>query len=507
MNSRPYLSLLGVLVLLGGGSAAAGQLPQRHPAPVPLAGSAAVVGAAAVCPDLRQDRTVLRTRVSAGVSRPDSTTEAVTVTGGSIVAQPLRAQRREDGGAPAHLPIDRPGQVAVDLGGNLNGDALVVTARGALAAGLELEQVTRGQSGAERGLAGLRCRAPATQAWFVGGSTRVGDATLLVLANPDDTPALVDVTVWTGDGPVDPRPGRGIAVPPRSRAAVPVDILAPDKDLLALHVVAQRGRVVAALRHARYDGHTSRGVEWVPQALPPATTVVVPGLPRGPGRRIVQVTNPGPDTTVVSLQMTTATAQFVPTGLDALRVPPGTTVATDVTELTNPTPLAVTVTSAGGPVLAGAFVYDSQGTSRTKEFAYAGSALPLRGSALITDLVIDRPTESTLLLSAPTAGAAVDVTPVPVVGVPGPLPDARRVDVPAGRTVELKLSTFLPPGATGRLAVDVAPVPGSGPVYAARYLRERGDTGPLTTILELQGAAQRVALPVVRRDPLVGTSR
>ena len=86
------------------------------------------------------------------------------------------------------------------------------------------------------------------------------------------------------------------------------------------------------------------------------------------------------------------------------------------------------------------------------------------------------------------------------------MPRAKQLSVPAGRTVTLKLSTFFPPGASGRLAVEVRPVV-RAPVYASRYLRERGDRGPLTTSLALQSAAQRVPLPAVRRDPSVGVSR
>jgi hypothetical protein len=133
--------------------------------------------------------------------------------------------------------------------------------------------------------------------------------------------------------------------------------------------------------------------------------------------------------------------------------------------------------------------------------------VPLSGPALLTDLVINRPTESTLLLTALDGPATVDVTPVPIVGVTDPLPKAKRITVPGGRTTTLRLSTFLPPGATGRLAVEVRPVAGSAPVYAARYLREHGSRGPLTTMLDLQGAAQRVPVPAVVRDPLVGVSR
>jgi hypothetical protein len=268
----------------------------------------------------------------------------------------------------------------------------------------------------------------------------------------------------------------------------------------------QRGRVAAAIRHARLDGKTPKGVEWIPQAQPPATTVVVPGLPQGPGRRILSVTNPGLDPTIVSLHLTTTDGQYVPTGLDALEVPAGTTLATELAPLTDKAPATVTVVSDGGPVVAGAFVYDLQ-DGPMREIAYAGSAAPLSGPALLTDLVIDRPTESTLFLTALAASATVDVTPVAIVGREGPLPAAKRVTVPAGRTILVKLSTFLPPGATGRLAVEVRPVPGSAPVYASRYLREHGSRGPLTTMLVLQGAAQRVPVPPVRRDPMVAVSR
>lgn len=299
----------------------------------------------------------------------------------------------------------------------------------------------------------------------------------------------------------------GLSVAPHARAAIRLDALAPDKALLALRVVAQRGRVAAAVRHVRFDGLTPRGVDWVPRALPPATTVVVPGFPQGPGRRVVLVTNPGPDPTSVSLRLTESDRQRVPPGLEAVEVPAGTTVATDITTLTDRSPAAVTVTSDGGPVLAGGFVYDAQGRSAVKDFAYAGSAERLDGPALLTDVVINRPTESTLLLSAPDADATVSVRPVPVLGQDGPLPSARQVVVKAGRTVAVRLSTFLPPGATGQLAVEVLAQPGSGPVYAARYLRERGDRGPLTTLLTLRGAAQQVVVPAVRADPLVGVTR
>lgn len=474
----------------------AGQVMSPEPAPVRASAEAPVLGVTAVCPDLRQDGP-LRTRVSAGAAEGPAGP-------GSVTARLLRDRR-----PAAALPVTRPGQVAIGVADELDGDALVVRGTGALAPALEVEQVTRGERGSQRGFAALRCEAPRTDAWYVGGSTRVGEGALLLLVNPDDSPAVVDVRVWTSTGPVDARPGRGIAIGPRARTALQLDTLAPDRDLLAVHVTAVRGRFAGGLRHVRFDGQVPRGVDWVPRSEPPAREVVVAGLPAGPGRRALLVSNPGEDDTTVSVELVTDDGQVLPPELQALAVPAGTTVAPDLSTLLADTPAAVRVRSEGGPVLAAGFVNDAlfeQGrpSGPVRELSYAAATLPLSGPALLTDVVLEPPVESTLLVSALAGDARVVVTPVPVVGDPAELPAAKTVEVPAGRTVALRLSTFLPPGSTGRLALDVRTTPGSGPVHAARYLRERGTTGPLTTVLSLAGARARVPRPVVLRDPLVG---
>ena len=407
--SRPQLGLFTVVALLAGGTALASSTaaPTVHR---PVASAAVdVVGATVVCPDLRQTKAVLTTRISVGVALGATQRNAV---GGAI-----SSQRATSIGKPTAVPVTRPGEVAVDLATDVDRDGLVVSGRGPLAAGLEVEQVTRGERGSDRGLAGLRCEAPRTDAWFEGSSTVVGDRALLVLANVDDTPALVDVQIWSAAGPVDPRSGQGITVAPHTRTFVHLEDLAPDRILLGVHVSTRRGRIAPALRHARYDGRVARGVDWVPEAEPPATTVVVPGIPAGPGGRTVLITNPGTDDTTVSIRVTTKDGEFVPTGLDAIVVPAGTTVGKQLTAITDASALAVTITSDGGPVLAGAVVLDGQ-TGPVRELSYTAASLPLSGPALLTDVVLDRPTESTLILSALDADAFVVVTPVRLLGRP-----------------------------------------------------------------------------------------
>jgi hypothetical protein len=191
--------------------------------------------------------------------------------------------------------------------------------------------------------------------------------------------------------------------------------------------------------------------------------------------------------------------------MQEIDIPAKHTVLVNVSQLASTSPLTATVTSAGAPVVAAGYVQDSQPFQLTHvvEIAFIGSSLPLSGSAVLTDLVIDRPTESTLILSAPDTAATVTITPIPVRGSAA-APPPRRVAIPAGRTVQIRLSSFFPPGTSARLAVEVRPEVGSGPVYAARYLREHGARGPLSTLLTLQGPAQLVSRPTAVQDDEAG---
>jgi len=487
----PPLRLVLVVALLTAGTAIAQLADSPTSATAPE--EVEVIGATAVCPDVIQTTGVVASRVSVGAAPLPAGRDA---TGGSVTSRPVVKGRE------SRVPISAPGQVAVNLGTTLNREGLAVQATGALAVGLEVEQVTRGERYSTRGLGGTRCVPPRSDSWFVGSGTGPDDRSYLILANVDDGPATVDVTV-IGGSDVDPRPGRGISVGPHSRLVLPLDTLAPDQRFLAIRVLARRGRVAAAVRHQAYQAPNPRGFDWLPLQDGPATRTVVPGFPKGPGGRWLVLANPTQDDATASVQVTTTDGQFVPTGMDAVVVPAGRVHVVTLNALTDQSPLAVTVDS-DVPLLAGGRVDDIQLPPIT-ELSYTGASRPLTGAALLTDLVIDRPTESTLILTAPDTAGSVVITPIQVIGQAGTIPASRSISVPAGRTVAFRLSTFYPPGTVARLAVEVRPAPGSGPIYAARYLRARGARGPLTTLLDLQGPAQRVNRPRVVADPQAAT--
>lgn len=499
--SRPPLPLVLVAGLLSLVVAAGQGLPAA-----PTAGAepteaapAPVVGAHAVCPDLQGAPGTASSTVSVGV--------ASAADGATGQAAPGRIDGRAlTGGDGAALPIQAPGQVVADLAAGLSDDAYLVQADGALAGGLVVQQTTRAGGGTERGLSTVRCESARTDAWYAGGGTTVGETSTLVLVNPDDAPAVVDVALWSAEGPVEARPGRSLSVPPGERRVVELDTLAPDRSQLAVRVQATRGRVASSLRHERFDGLVPRGAEAVPRTSPPAELVVVPGVPAGPGERRLQVTNPGADDVVVAVELTAGDGQFVPAGLDAVDVPAGSTVGLDLgPELV--TPAAVTVRSAGGPVLAVALVVEQPAAGELRELAYVAAAPPLDGPAVLPDVTVGPEGDQVLLLSALTGDAVVDVETLPVVGAPALSAPARRVEAPGGRTVALPLSTLLPAGTVGRTAVQVRPGALSSPVHAGSVTLLQAPDGPLVTATALSGAQRQVPRPEVLRDPAVGVAR
>lgn len=488
MRRPPWgLTLALGLLALGTTVASAVESPaDRHPQPQ----SVEVVGATAVCPDVQQLPNIT-TRVSVGSAPlpPGRTAAKGTVQAQNVVGPPTELA----------LPLTEPGQVAADLLPPSGQNALVLSATGALAVGLEVEQVIRGETGPWRGLAGLRCEPPRREAWFLGAGTLPYDFSVLVLVNVEDTPATVDVSAWSPAGPADARLGQGYTIGAHSRMVIPLDTLAPDQPYLAVHVLSRRGRVAMDLRHHRFERPTAFGVDFVPQTEAPATHVTVPGFPAGPGDRTLLIANPGPDDTTVSIKVTTEDGQFIPSGMADLPVAAGHATHVPLTLLTDASALSAEVVSSGSPILAAGLVTDVQ-VPPVRDFSYTAGTPALTGDALLTDLVIDRPTESTLILTAPDEAARVVVRPIKVIGTTGALPAPRTLTIPAGRTITFRLSTFFPPGTSTRLAVEVQPTAGSGPVFAARYLRARGAHGPLTTLLDLRGPAQRVSRPFVVED-------
>lgn len=362
--------------------------------------------------------------------------------------------------------IDRPGvlwQREMPAGGG----PVMVVATGSMAPGLESAQTARETSGTQRGLAGVRCVEPGAETWFVGPGPAGADVRLY-LANADAAPADVSLMIYSGEGPVLSERGSGVILQPGERQVIDLRDVAPSPLVMALRVSTGNGRVAAAVK-VSFGG---RGVDWLPAAAAPATTVVVPGIPGTAGRRELYVAAPGEEDTVVQVKAVLKDGFYALKNKEDVDVPAGSTATLDLTTGVGGQPAALVLTS-DVPIVAGMVM---TGTGSSPDVAFIAGAQPIDLGSVVADGRTSRKQTSRLVLSAPFAAGAVRIRILPKEGT---APEPMDVPVPAGRTREVKLR---PPAETGSaFAVVVQPQPGSGPVYGGRVLDEPTREGLLIT--------------------------
>ncbi|REE98438.1 DUF5719 family protein [Thermomonospora umbrina] len=371
-------------------------------------------------------------------------------------------------------------------------DAYMVKAQGAPAAGLAAERTTYVGKGDDRGLAATRCAAPGNDLRFIGPGPLDADRIDVYLTNLDAQPATVDITALSGEGPLDTADGRGILVGPHGTRIVRLGDT-PDgmgeivttSQLLALRVRTTTGRVAAAVRVRVAE---EKGVDWLPVAGAPAATLTVPGIPSGPGGRRLLVAVPGQDDARVMIQVMTPTGAFAPEGRDTMDVPAGTVMPLDLEHALGGKAAAVLLV-ANRPIVAGF------AAERGDDVAYGVATHPLTRAG---GVVADNRFNSSLLLTAPGNAATVRVTTIGAQGTPGRPQDVR---IAAGRTIEVEPTP--PPGdADEGFGLLVVPLPGSGPVHAARVMAT-GRDDRLFTVLPIAPAVTTLDLPPVVDSPRV----
>lgn len=295
------------------------------------------------------------------------------------------------GGATDPLGLSRGELEAV------GGPAPVVAGRGPAAVGLFAARTDRVRGAA----ATARCVAPRGTWWFAGAGAGLDHASHLVLANPDQGPAVVDLTLYGPDGPVDTVATRGLQVRPGESLSLPLAELAPQTDELLVRVAATRGRVAAAVLDRFARSAASRpGLAWLPDAERPERRLLLAGLPDRAGARTLLVANPGDRQALVDVEVAGAAGSFAPAGLGQISVAPGSVATVDVTDAVPAgEPVALRV-AATVPVVAS--VRTAAGDS-----TYAGPAPALTGPAAA---VLPDGARSTVQLTAGNEGSVVRLT-------------------------------------------------------------------------------------------------
>ncbi|RWZ46374.1 hypothetical protein ELQ90_15095 [Labedella phragmitis] len=279
------------------------------------------------------------------------------------------------------------------------------------------------------GFAASACVEATPETWLVGGSTDVGQSTVVLLANASTVEASVTLEVFGESGPIDAPGASGIVVAPGTQRIVPLAGIAPNVQLPAVHVTSIGAPIAATLQQSAVRAITPEGVDTVGATTAPATEHVIPGfaVPRaqpaegvtGYDYRVpgVRVLSPGAFDSEVTI---TATPAGGAAGEPRIAVvPAGSAVDVPLDDLA-PGFYSLTITS-DIPVVTAAHAAVQAGDAT--DFAWFSAAQPLDESVTVA-VAGSEPRTAVLSLVNPEAEDRS-------VGVVGPSGE-REVVVPAG---------------------------------------------------------------------------
>lgn len=170
------------------------------------------------------------------------------------------------------------------------------------------------------GFSASACRPPEAESWLVGGASTTGANDLVVLANPGDVPATVQLSVYGAQGVSTPPGGQNLVVPARERKVVPLAGLLLGEESPVVRVVSSGAPVHASLQASLTRLLLPGGTDQVAPLAQADTRLVMPGvhvLTTGEGQAgtIVRLLSPGSDATatVRVIPVDAAGAEAAPT--------------------------------------------------------------------------------------------------------------------------------------------------------------------------------------------------
>jgi Family of unknown function (DUF5719) len=359
-----------------------------------------------------------------------------------------------------------------------------VAGGGAMAQGLEAELTQ------DSGVASVRCAEPGSDLWFLGpGQQNGGSQVQLDLMNVDSTAASVDVSVINDGGQVEAGNDNGITVPPHQTVTESLSSVARGSGVLAIEVHTSIGRVAADVS-AESHGVTS----WLPGTAAPSTRLVIPGVPPSGSTAGLFLADPGPSTAKVTLTAITPQGHISPFGSQSVDLP-GQSASYVALSPLGGTTAALQITS-NVPVTGAVVVPGSSGPG-----VLTAATAPISEQAIVAGNTSGAGLAASVLLSAPGAAARVrltEIAPASRTGANGTssVTASQVVSVKAGHT--LAAAVKAPNGAKhdSAFALVITPLPGSGPLYAARV--ETQDRSSVVSIIPAASALSTISLPPVR---------
>jgi len=473
--------------------AAAAPQPEPHSAPVntvlracPAPGLAGAPGsqvALVAGPGTTGTGRAVVSRIGASTGAPlVSVTQpgTLTVTGVHAVQAATHGKAPSPTSTPSPTSASRPVATVPTSGG------VVIEASGAMARGLEAEQILPG------GKVSARCASPGTDFWFVGPGAFSVKHIQLFLMNVGSQPADVDVQAYTDAGPLQGSTDTGVAVPPHAMVTQSLEKMLHGTRMIALNVRTSVGQVVAAVEDTTGAAHAGA---WLPGSAAPGTRVVIPGMPPTRGTRQLFVAVPGTQDAHITLSAVTSKGSYHPTGGGGLDIPGGSVAELSLSSLS--AIYGAIEISSNVPVTASLL---TPGGQKGTPGAFTGATRAVAEQGVVAANVSGGGAVSSLVLSAPWRGARVRITEIGAGGGQGPAAPGKVIVVKEHHSLLQQLAA--PPGTSrgSAFAVIVTPLPGSGPLYAGRVVMGNGRGGALQSILPVSSALAVVPLPNVQAE-------
>jgi hypothetical protein len=157
------------------------------------------------------------------------------------------------------VPQQMPGQVSAQV---LEGIFKTDTVGNALS-GLTFVSTPEGDLS---GLASQNCVPFASEFWFLGGGTKIGQNLQLFVANRDDNPAEVKIEVWTNPVRSGPANTKTVQIARRSIQKILIAEISYDFDQVAIRVTSPQSKIGVAEQIHLLNGFESQGIDFIPSS-------------------------------------------------------------------------------------------------------------------------------------------------------------------------------------------------------------------------------------------------
>jgi len=129
-----------------------------------------------------------------------------------------------------------------------------------------------------RGLLAAPCLRAQSEFWLVGGSTMTGRESLLILNNPTQVDATVDLEIFTENGSSHSAGLSGIAVAAHKTTVIPLASFVLRSQSIVVHASSRGGSITAVIQQKALRGIRASGADYVSPAPLANTFNVLPGI-------------------------------------------------------------------------------------------------------------------------------------------------------------------------------------------------------------------------------------